>query len=171
MTDLVLLRTVQGSRLYGLARPESDHDTYTVIAGKHRGRQRIAGPDDTLVIGVDQFLAQCAKGVPQALEAMFSPLAEPGPLNALRAGYRVAQPAFRETYRRTIRRFALDGLERDDLKRRRHALRLLVNFEEGLVRGRFNPTLSVEQVAWVRDTAMASDFETRVLRLLDRFPR
>lgn len=154
-----LLRTVHGSRLYGLAHADSDRDAYVVVADRSRARQHLRGKDDWLVLGLDHFLSQCAKGVPQALEAMFSPVAESGPLDSFRAGYRVGEPAFRRTYLRTIKSFALAGVEHDDAKRRRHALRLMLNLDEGLRTGRFNPRLTHRQADWVRTTAADPGFD------------
>ncbi|WP_251153669.1 nucleotidyltransferase domain-containing protein [Cellulosimicrobium sp. Marseille-Q4280] len=132
-----LLRTVHGSHLYGLAHAGSDLDTYTVIATGHRARQTISGDQDTLVIPIGAFLLQAGSGVPQALEAMFSPIAEPGPLDALRHGFRPDTAASAHRYRRTITSFAAGTL-----KQRRHALRLATNLTDLLTYGWFSPRLS-----------------------------
>lgn len=164
-----LLHTVHGSRLYGLSHPRSDHDTYTVVEGRRRPRQLMRGTEDRLVIGLDEFLGQCAKSVPQALEAMFSPMATTTEvMEALRAGYRVGAVTFRQTYSRTVVAFAAYGVENDDAKRRRHALRLLLNLEQGLAYGRFNPRLTPDQALWVRRHADSPNFQSVVEAALPR---
>lgn len=155
----VLFKTRHGSHLYGLNHAGSDEDFYTVI-DKPRGRrykwakQSIHDGEDSLTVNLPTWLRLCEKGVPQALEAMFSeePLVDKIP--ALRAGYRAGGEA-RRTYARTIRNF----VEADDFKRRRHAVRLGFNLRDILRYGRFNPTMTEGQkyIANTLATAMQGE--------------
>lgn len=142
----VLFSTPHGSHLYGLATPTSDRDTYAVVTRAQHvpqrsraryARQTIDGAEDTFTIDLSTWLLLCAKGVPQALEAMWSQAPTVDRIGAFRAAYR-ATPAVLPTYERTIASFIRAG----DFKRRRHALRLALNARDIAHHGRFNPTLT-----------------------------
>lgn len=150
MERQTLFRTVHGSHLYGLAHAGSDHDTYEVVTRlpyvAHNGsrskyaRQTIQGSEDRFVIDLSTFMAQCDRGVPQALEAMFSTVADVDHIAELRAGYRAGGEVVAR-YLRTIKAFYNHG----DAKRRRHAARLAQNLQDIRQYGRFNPKVySVE---------------------------
>lgn len=152
----IAFRTLHGSRLYGLAHANSDTDMYTVLmssgtGGRSRNTHQVNGDDDQAKVSMGSFLAQCEKGVPQALEAMFSRIAEPSMFDAFRAGYRADTAKMATTYRRTIRNMAAH----EDFKRRRHAVRLILNLNEALTtgKGRFNPTLTEAQKQTASDAA------------------
>lgn len=139
-----ILETVHGSRLYGLTHPGSDLDVYRVVpswnrARKHDVRQTVRDGVDTTVIGLSTFMHMCEQGVPQALEAMFSPVATVDRMAELREGYRVGW-MMRKTYMRTATNF-ING---DTEKKRRHACRLVLNLREAERTGRFNPMLDAE---------------------------
>lgn len=167
----VLFSTPHGSHLYGLAHAGSDHDTYTVVTRlphvAHNGtraryaRQTIRGDQDEFVIDLSTWLLLCEKGVPQALEAMFSPRPTVDLIGPFRAAYR-ATPAVVPTYLRTISSFTRSG----DWKRRRHAARLALNMRSILRHGRFNPELDPTEVVFA--TACATlhedDDPTQALR-------
>lgn len=145
----LLFSTPHGSHLYGTATPTSDRDTYEVYTSVPHVRagwahQSIAGGDDRFRIEFGTWLHQCHAGVPQALEAMFSPVASYDAIGAFRAGFRVGSTVV-PTFLRTIRHFTATG----DLKRRRHALRLGLNARDILRYGRYNPALTAEDLAWV----------------------
>jgi hypothetical protein len=162
-----LFSTPHGSRLYGLATPTSDHDTYTVLETQRNSRRRyakqtIVGDLDDMVVDLPTWLAQCAAGVPQALEAMFSRVPTHDELTALRAGYRVTTQAW-DKYLRTISNFIYVANEKasKNYKSKRHALRLAVNMNEFRAKGYFNPTLTPELRDFVteyahKDTDVAS---------------
>lgn len=136
-----ILRTAHGSKLYGLDHAGSDDDWYVVVPeGRKRATQKIVGKSDVLVITLSEFTQQIHKGVPQALEALFSPLGERLPLDAYRENFYPDTAKVAEVYRRTIKHFMLG-----DAKRRRHALRLSANLTELFERGQFNPRLTPEQ--------------------------
>lgn len=146
----VLFKTVHGSHLYGLNHAGSDEDFYTVVSkvktNKARyAKQKIVDGIDTTTVDMGTWLRYCEAGVPQALEAMFSerPLIDHIP--ALRAQYTVGTQVF-DRYLRTIKSFALN--DENSYKQKRHALRLALNMQEMRGRGRFNPTLNVEQKSW-----------------------
>ena len=137
----MLLSTVHGSNLYGLAGPASDWDGYEVVL-TGRTWQRIHGHTDITTVVLDDFTTQVAKGVPQALEALWSPYRFvarnwAGFFEGLRPDYWRTL----DTYARTIRSFMWVAVERDDVKRARHAMRLALNRETFAEQGRFNPRL------------------------------
>lgn len=146
--------TLHGSRLYGLHTDESDWDYYTVISSGEN-KTYIDGDLDHRVITFDTFLEQIDRGVPQALEALFSPVQvwsgredflKPI-LYRFRAGY-----VTYSTYRRTIKAFALH----ENLERRKHVVRLALNLN-GLVKNRrFNPVLTAEELKLVRENPSPS---------------
>ena len=149
----VLFKTRHGSHLYGLAHADSDEDWFTVVTKKEGStahtrkryaRQSIVDGIDSTVVDFGTWLTLCEKGVPQALEAMFSTQPVTDKLAALRAGYR-AGPAAYDTYLRTIKSFAMQ----DEFKPKRHALRLALNMYDMRRTGRFNPTLSPMEVEFV----------------------
>lgn len=136
------METVHGSTLYNLNHPESDYDLYRVWSGKGRMRQNI-GDKDVTNKSFDQFLKECGRGVPGALEALWSPVKTVDKLYFLNV-----VPGYSETvnrYLRTIKSFWMSG----DLKKRRHSARLYLNLQDYMTCGKFNPRLSNEQVATV----------------------
>jgi predicted nucleotidyltransferase len=139
----VLLRTIHGSHLYGLAHAESDNDVYEVIettrtARKRNIKQTIDGKADKTVVDLSTFMVMVDNCVPQALEALWSPVADIDEINEFRFSYRVNRSQMCDTYIRTAINFA----QNPDVKRRKHALRLLLNLGHTLEFGRFNPQLS-----------------------------
>jgi hypothetical protein len=149
----VLFKTVHGSHLYGLAHEGSDEDFYVVlskvkIAKAKYAKQKIHDGVDTMTVDFGTWVGQCRDGVPQALEAMFSSMPEHDEIGAFRYGFRVGTTAH-ERYLRTITSFAMN----QDYKRKRHALRLALNFVDLKQYGRFNPTLTDDQVDFVSDYA------------------
>lgn len=122
----VQLETVHGSHLYGLARPTSDVDTYRVLANDYQAigrdrlslktKQRIRGEEDVLETNLTEFLVKCEEGTPQALEAMFSRIAPPAPLDSYRHSYYLNTAGFAITYKRTIMNFARLGVEHERAK-------------------------------------------------------
>lgn len=153
MNRFTLFSTPHGSHLYGLQTPESDRDYYTVVSRlphveqrsrARYARQTIQGEDDDFVIDWSTWMLLCEKGVPQALEAMWSRHATTDLIEPFRASYR-AHTGVLDTYLRTIKSFALN----DDFKRRRHAARLAVNARTILHQGWFNPTLTSAEVSFV----------------------
>jgi hypothetical protein len=134
----ILLRTVHGSNLYGLNHENSDQDYYEVYSGKGRARQTIVGGVDTLRISFDSFMLQCKKGVPQALEALYSPVKEVDKITYIVDSFVPVNCEVYKTYVRTINNFWKTG----EYKRKRHAIRLFLNLSDMLNFWRFNPRLS-----------------------------
>lgn len=134
---MLILRTLHGSRLYGLDHEGSDWDWYEVHDGG-RIRQRITGDQDVTRIGLSDWLAQCDKGVPQALEAMFAParFAEVDVMGRYRAGFRANVGNAAATYTRTIAAFMHD----ENPKKVLHTHRLRRDLNEMRLYGRFDPT-------------------------------
>lgn len=139
----VLLRTIHGSHLYGLAHAGSDMDVYEVIATERGKRKRnikqtINEGLDKTVVDMSTFMHMVDECVPQALEALWTPVAEIDEINPFRTQYRVNRTKMRDVYVRTALNFA----RHDDVKRKRHALRLLLNLGSALEFGKFNPRLT-----------------------------
>lgn len=156
MTDRPLLfSTPHGSHLYGTAHAGSDRDTYAVYgnvphARAHWAKQTIVGDEDQFRIDLGTWLHHCEIGVPQALEAMFSPIPTYDQLGPLRAGFRVSTAVI-PRFLRTVRHFSTAGT----VKKRRHALRLALNAHDVLRYGRYDPTMTPEQIAWATRIAEA----------------
>lgn len=151
MSDTLLFRTIHGSHLYGLAGPDSDLDYYEVWADKRKNSQHISKIDGVMVdvtqIGLSEWLKQCDIGVPQALEAMFSEVADVDLIEPFRKAYRATGPEVTSRYLRTIKSFAYDGrYEKSNPakhgKRRTHALRLAWSLYFIERNGRFRPEVS-----------------------------
>ena len=160
----LLLKTVVGSRLYGLNHAGSDYDLFEVYGwDKFRGKQKVGEIDHTRQ-SYDRFMTYCAKGVPQYLEAMWSRKAEVDNLPFNRFNFRPDLRLTRETYHRTVKNFWLRGWEESDFKLRRHALRLYLNYRTFEVRGWFNPTLETNQILFVN---MNADNESALKGFLD----
>lgn len=152
----MLFKTVHGSHLYGTAHENSDKDFYVVIepTGKRKyAKQTIVDGIDTTTVDLGTWLRHCQFGVPQALEAMFSPLAIYDGLPALRNSFRAGTEA-RRTYARTIKNFIYDH---DTFKSRRHALRLSIELHDLLRYGRFNPVMKSSDARWTEFYALALD--------------
>lgn len=178
-----ILRTLHGSHLYGLAHTESDTDTYEVVLECSKNFAWNRNEDeDANHIHLSRFQQAVENGAPQALEALFSPVAEIEPgWEAFFAGLRPGIDNARATYRRTIRNFGFgnggrigSAAERTDpVKLRRHALRLIYNLDDLVRRGRFNPRLAPSD-AWVisANAEMGStprfDFHDMIERSLER---
>lgn len=173
MDKTVLFKTVHGSRLYGLNHADSDEDFYTVVDKVKTKRARwakqtIVGDEDTMMIDFGTWLLQCIDGVPQALEAMFSQMPLVDELGHFREGFRVSTGA-QERYLRTITSFTMT----QDPKRKRHGLRLALNMYDYQRAGRFNPTLTPNEVDWATENAKKdcdSVYATAMSIALDRLP-
>lgn len=145
--DTVLFKTIHGSRLYGLNTDSSDEDYYVVtptrkVSRQINAKQTIIGDQDVVAVDFKSFTTLAQKGVPQALETMFSQASKSDFFEDYRQNYYASDPEVIHTYMRTIKSFSLT--ERDPFKRKRHALRLSLNLEELMYTGRFNPTLKPE---------------------------
>ncbi|ASR77804.1 nucleotidyl transferase [Streptomyces phage Peebs] len=139
----VLLRTIHGSHLYGLAHAGSDKDIYEVVATKQTKRKRnikqtIVNGIDKTVVDLSTFMHMVDECVPQALEALWTPVPDVDEIHQFRTQYRVNRAKMKEVYIRTALNFA----KHEDVKRKRHAIRLLLNLGEALEYGKFNPRLS-----------------------------
>lgn len=151
----VLFKTLHGSRLYGMNHENSDYDYYTVVDKVKSNRakyskQTIVGDQDSLVLDFGTWVEQCKIGVPQALEAMFSDMAEVDKITGFRTHF-YAGTTTHERYLRTITSFVYAN--KDVYKRKRHALRLAYNFVDLKRYGRFNPTLAKDRFDWISDKA------------------
>lgn len=172
-TKTILFKTTHGSRLYGLANENSDQDFYTVLdkvktARARYAKQKITDTEDSMAVDFGTWLNMCVNGVPQACEAMFSQMPIVDTIAEFRAGYRLGTGAL-ERYLRTITSFCMT----QDPKRKRHGLRLALNAFDFQRTGRFNPTLSANEVDFVTEKAKLdcdSVYAYAMNMALDRLP-
>ena len=153
-----ILSTVAGSHLYGLNHATSDYDTYEVVLTGCT-KQSVVGRFDLTTVTLRDYLKQVEKGVPQALEALFSPVKQVEPEWA--AYFEALRPDYYSTlaiYQRTIRNFLNAG----DAKRWRHAVRMSFNLQDFQAKGVFNPRLDVGQRAVVQSVERQKVAESRV---------
>lgn len=174
-TSDTLLLTVHGSHLYGLNHAESDMDFYRVVSTpppknqfgdvrKKNGLQTVEGGLDDAVFDFKTFVIHAYNGVPQALEAMYSPVATIDVLEAYRAGFRASVQSMSTRYIHAIEKFASF-----EFKRRRHSLRYALNLRQAIANnGRFDPVLSDIDKDMITEMAMSKDF-IRHLRELSYF--
>lgn len=156
----MLFKTLHGSHLYGLAHDGSDRDYYVVLETQSKKKARYAKQSivdgiDTTTVDFGTWVNMCQSGVPQAIEAMFSPMAEVDQISEFRNAFRVGD-GIRDKYYRTIDNFLQ---EESDFKRRRHGFRLALNLRTALRHGRFNPTLTKKEAIWVTYQAKQDDLE------------
>lgn len=155
----VIFETIFGSHLYGTNHADSDNDTYRVVSElggrrKNKTKHIIAEKEDVFTIDLKSFLNEAHFAHPQALEAMFSPLATESSFSAYRRGFRVSLSVMHESY---SERVIVES--RGSMKQRRHALRYALNFREAVKRGGiFNPVLSPAEAAWVKEMASSSNY-------------
>lgn len=154
-----VLTTTFGSRLYGLHTETSDYDTYTVYTdpntNSYKAKHKINGLEDDFTVTLPKFMTMCNAGVPQALEALFSPYKEINPnYAAFLNGYRVDLNEARMRYRRTIKSFGfiIENNEIVDMhpefKKRRHAYRLILNLNDLMVHRRFNSAMAPKEIEY-----------------------
>lgn len=164
-TPETLLLTQTGSKLYGLNHATSDNDTYRIIPTiqnnrKRNAKQTIKGGEDEIIIDFKTFAQFAYDGQPQALEAMFSPIATIDHMASFRENFYAGlnQDAMIGRYRKTITKFA-----HGNFKHRRHALRLTLNLEEAISnRGRFNPRLSEADRTMITEMAMDTRYSAHL---------
>lgn len=148
------MSTPHGSHLYNLAHAGSDNDTFEVWAGR-RSKQSISGSEDVLRVSYDDFVKGCSRGVPQFLEALYSPYKTVNRLEHLHL-----HPSYWttvHTYLRTIKSFwRNDPTDPKQFKLRRHSARLAVNLQEFMEKGYFNPVLVAGDREWCEAYATAA---------------
>jgi predicted nucleotidyltransferase len=157
----ILFKTISGSRLYGLAHENSDWDYYTVVDRVEK--KKAAYHTHTIVDGLDSqvvdfgtWVNDCQRGVPQALEAMFSQKAEYDEIPEFRASFKGGTEYY--AYRSIMKVIKFE--HPDSFKHRRHMLRLGLNLRDLREHGRFNPTLSPETIRLISDFAEVEDMNT-----------
>lgn len=140
----LLFSTVHGSHLYGLNHAESDNDYFEVYANvpgrsKHRwAYQTVKGGLDVTQMNLSTWLFYCQEGAHQSLEAMFSPCPMLDTLTEFRNSYRLNTRTFVPRYLDTAYAFSRFA----ELKKQRHALRLLWALQDGVEYGRFDPVVT-----------------------------
>jgi len=174
----ILLETIHGSRLYGLARPDSDTDTYRVVLGGQT-RQHVSPVHgtDVLTVTLPDFLTYVAQGSHQALEALWSPIKTVDSRYApLFAGLHPDLANATSRYVGAIINMGtqhgktrITGYSQITMKYRRHMLRLASNLRDLFCTGGFNPVCDASTVTWLDETA-ASDRDTFVHALTTTCP-
>jgi len=152
-----IFSTVHGSRLYGMSNDDSDYDTFTVVTGgRRKGRHRVNGDQDRVVVTLPRFLDLVTSGSHQSVEALFSPYKEWNPeyesLRPFLESYRIAGPEVFAKYERTIKSFCYG-----DFKRRRHAVRLMWGLSQLRDHGFLVPVLRPQEVEYA--TSLAENLE------------
>lgn len=160
----MVLETVHGSRLYGLAGPDSDYDTYRVVDGGPT-TQHVSGNRDILQVALDDFLRFCYEGSHQALEALWSPIKTVCDPRWI-AMFSGVQPDMVSATSRYVGAIANMGTRHGktrigdysqiSFKHRRHMLRLAKNLDCLYRYGRFNPVCPPPMVEWLNATAAGS---------------
>lgn len=151
-----LLSTAAGSRLYGLSRPDSDWDHYVVVLEGSRARQEVVGDQDVTVVPLGAYVKMVERGVPQALEALWSPVAVRDPRWA--AYFSALRPNYHEARRQHLKDHATNNVSPEKL-RQRYA-RLALNTMSLAAHNRYNPVLSgwrLQLVQAARDSQELSD--------------
>lgn len=152
----IILVTPTGSRLYGVNRPDSDHDYWAVSLHGKKSHQTIVKGVDTTIVPLHTFISMVERGVPQALEALWSPLSETDPmwkpyLDSLRPD--IWQARYRHLARQTN--------NKNVAKHRMNRTRLALNAMALMEHGKYNPVLSAESrgvvVAAARDEALVEE--------------
>lgn len=172
MKTKTILTCFHGSHLYGMSTPQSDVDIYSVYTyinhryrphlrkqAKQKMTQNEQTLEDKMVVSIDRFSDFCMKGVPQAIEVLYSSpehwiefhpdWIENSNLIKSKVINRHQLPVVMETYRRTAYRFVTN----DDFKKNRHAMRLCLNAQQLRATGVMQPTLSPEVVTKLSEHA------------------
>lgn len=152
---MIVLQTPTGSRLFGLDNEDSDYDQMIVYSDNRRAEHHKIGDQDITATGLSDFMWKCNRGSPQYLDAMFSQQATVDVIADLRKQYRTTYAAVLPTYTRLIKHLWFTGVEEDDRKKRRHAVRLYRNLKDIDLYGRYNPSMSFSRALYT--TASASD--------------
>lgn len=158
-----ILETIHGSRLYGLHDKNSDYDYYKVIDNSGYTTQNITDSEDTVYVTLNDFLRHVANGVPQALEALWSPYVVLDPnYSPMIDNLRPSIIKSVQTYRRAINNFSLSyggrtkvhydrQSDRTKRKFKIHAMRLTLNLDTLVSQGKFDPTLSQGEAFLLKD--------------------
>jgi predicted nucleotidyltransferase len=156
----ILYKTIAGSRLYGLAHEASDWDYYTVV--DRVVKKKAAYHTHTIIDGVDSqvvdfgtWVNDCQRGVPQALEAMFSQKAEVDTIPEFRASFKAGTEYYAYNSIMKVMKFE----HADSFKHRRHMIRLGLNLDDLRRYGRFNPTLEPWMVRFSTEFANTHTME------------
>lgn len=159
-----LLLTKHGSHLYNLATAGSDLDLYEIYdffwqnyRPKKQASQKINTELDQTSVSLEYFVNFVYKGMPQAIETLFSTelnwLEHDQQWYEIRAGLEkeVKQrlPIILSTYKRTAWNFHA----KDNIKKNRHALRLTINAQELKSNGYFNPSLTHPVIIGITEKA------------------
>lgn len=138
---MLLFRAPAGSHLYGTNHPGSDVDIFEIhdrLPGHRQAAQSIDGTVDLHQYGLSKFLMLAERGVPQILEAMFTPheLTEVDAIRHYRDAFVPNLATARRSYVKTMNAYAAESTA----KSRRHVQRLSYDLDTLLSTGRFDPT-------------------------------
>lgn len=167
MKTSTLLKTAHGSHLYGLAHEQSDNDIYEIydfnykIFRPHKrkqSRQKITDDMDLMSVSLDRFEHLCYSGVPQAIEALYSPEKdwiehhEHWPEISDEIKFHVVNTHINDVMK-TYKRTAWNFMKNDDFKKNRHAMRLCLNAHDLLTYGTFTPRLMDSDIKAINELA------------------
>lgn len=136
---MLMMRSLHGSRLYGMETPTSDWDFFEVYDKLPKSRQILKNGFDIRQYSLSTFMYLASEGSPSFLEAMFAPdeLVAVDRLHEMRKSYFCSAAKAHVTYRRTIRGFEKVGTP----KAKRHMIRMERDLETLSKYGRFDPSV------------------------------
>lgn len=161
MTNNIAFTTIHGSRLYGLNHENSDYDNMFVYMDDRKAVHYKAGDIDNIHVGIFDLVNKAIGGSHQYIEGVFSQQKkwEDETYRPFIENLVIPGAAVREKFERTIKKLSFE-----DLKLRRHAVRLSLGLAQLTDTGKMNPTLTDSQVFYVN--TMAETFEGEKLFLI-----
>lgn len=164
----VVLLTQTGSRLYGLHNKRSDYDWYAVVLEGTKTAHKVVGDEDVTVVPLSHYLDLVARGVPQALEALWSRNAYRDERYApLLAALRPNLWQARYRHLSEQGNFNPDNYSAEEIAYRtrkayRHKARLALQWLAMLQHGTYNPELTPENRGVVARAGNDPEFAWRV---------
>lgn len=153
----VLFTTITGSHMYGLAHANSDNDKAIILVdspeiSQKRFTQEFIGNDDIQTFTFNKLLSQALRGVPSALEIMWSTKATPSWADSIRFSIRPKLGGAISRHHGYI----LNSLKQLDsksdltdykrMKIARHCARWALNANKLYLHGIYNPTLTQSEI-------------------------
>lgn len=157
--------TLTGSRLYGTHHAQSDYDYVTLyVDSTQKGHRKsdnkahkLHEDQDNQYRSLDSFLESCAKGSPNDLDTLFSPLMEfyAPEYRPLLTQFR---PNYGEAYKRCLGMISAYEAKMEDnsLKATRHMFRIAMNGYKLQTQGWYNPRMTKQELARLEEMTQAN---------------